>query len=218
MSNEIQYRTKANGELYKNDKDAIEQHPKSEIFGTSLLPYDYVEFNLGSPQQRVSRLLELGWEPEKFTPKGQPQVDEESLVAFAETSDRPEIKALADWLVYSSRARTIKTWMDCYNDSTGAIHGKVITNGAGGGRMSHNTPNTANIPAVKKDKETKLPKMGEVGKFTYELRDLWETRDRSTRTLVGCDAKSLELRMLAHYINDEEFTDQVCNGDVHRLS
>ena len=219
--NEIKYRTKANGELFKNVQDAIEQHPKSEVFGTSLLLYDYVDFNLGSPQQRVSRLLELGWKPEKYTkpskthPKGQPQVDEDSLIAFAESSDRPEIKALADWLVFSSRARGIKTWMDCYNEDTKAIHGKVMTNGAGGGRMSHNTPNTANIPAVKKDKETKLPKLREAGKFTYESRDLWVTRDPSTRLLVGCDAKSLELRMLAHYVNDEEFTDQVCNGDVH---
>lgn len=222
--NEIKYRKNKNGELYKNVKDAIEQHPKSEVVGDTLRLYDYVEFNLGSPSQRVAHLLSLGWKPAKFTkpsklhPKGQPQVDEDSLIEFAESSDRPEIRALAEWVVYSSRARNIKTWMDCFNDDTGCIHGKVMTNAAGGGRMSHNTPNTANIPKVRVDKsaDPPTPKLKDAGQYTYEARNLWTVRDIHTRTLVGCDAKSLELRMLAHYINDPEFTDQVCNGDVHK--
>ena len=33
--------------------------------------------------------------------------------------------------------------------------------------------------------------------------------------LVGVDAKGLELRMLAHYMNDKEYTNEVINGDIH---
>jgi len=32
---------------------------------------------------------------------------------------------------------------------------------------------------------------------------------------VGHDASGLELRMLAHYMNDKEFTEQILHGDIH---
>jgi DNA polymerase I-like protein with 3'-5' exonuclease and polymerase domains len=33
--------------------------------------------------------------------------------------------------------------------------------------------------------------------------------------LVGIDASGLELRMLAHYMNDEDYTNEILNGDIH---
>mgnify|MGYP003664557383 CR=1 FL=1 len=33
--------------------------------------------------------------------------------------------------------------------------------------------------------------------------------------LVGSDAQGLELRVLAHYINDPEYTKEVLEGDIH---
>jgi DNA polymerase I-like protein with 3'-5' exonuclease and polymerase domains len=33
--------------------------------------------------------------------------------------------------------------------------------------------------------------------------------------LVGMDASGLELRMLAHYMNDDDYTNEVINGDIH---
>jgi DNA polymerase I-like protein with 3'-5' exonuclease and polymerase domains len=33
--------------------------------------------------------------------------------------------------------------------------------------------------------------------------------------LVGIDASGLELRMLAHYLNDKEFINDIINGDIH---
>jgi DNA polymerase I-like protein with 3'-5' exonuclease and polymerase domains len=35
------------------------------------------------------------------------------------------------------------------------------------------------------------------------------------KKFVGYDASGLELRMLAHYMNDQEFTRQVLHGDIH---
>lgn len=35
------------------------------------------------------------------------------------------------------------------------------------------------------------------------------------RAIVGCDASGLELRCLAHYMNDEEYTDLILHGDIH---
>jgi DNA polymerase I-like protein with 3'-5' exonuclease and polymerase domains len=36
--------------------------------------------------------------------------------------------------------------------------------------------------------------------------------------MVGHDASGLELRMLAHYLNDEEFTKQILEGDIHTFN
>ena len=33
--------------------------------------------------------------------------------------------------------------------------------------------------------------------------------------LVGIDASGLELRMLAHYMKDEEYINEIINGDIH---
>jgi DNA polymerase I-like protein with 3'-5' exonuclease and polymerase domains len=64
----------------------------------------------------------------------------------------------------------------------------------------------AQIPAVR----------AELG---YECREVW-TVDKGNK-LVGIDASGLELRMLAHYMQDPEYTKAVCEGtqedgtDVH---
>jgi len=68
------------------------------------------------------------------------------------------------------------------------VHGKVITNGTITGRMSHQSPNMAQIPAV-------------YSPYGKECRALW-TVNKGYK-LVGVDASGLELRMLAHYMNDE---------------
>ena len=60
-----------------------------------------------------------------------------------------------------------------------------------------------------------LPLLGTEGVFTYEARDLWGTRDSSTRSLVGVDAKGIQLRVLAHYLNNKKFTEAVLDGDPH---
>ena len=38
---------------------------------------------------------------------------------------------------------------------------------------------------------------------------------RPGRVLVGYDATGLELRMLAHYMNDPDYTEVLLNGDIH---
>ena len=35
------------------------------------------------------------------------------------------------------------------------------------------------------------------------------------KVLVGIDASSIELRMLCHYMKDEDYTTQVVSGDIH---
>ncbi len=215
------YRTTKAGKPYSSYLRHLQEYPLVRRGDGDYTVHDYVPFNLGSPVQRVDKLQSLGWVPTKFTPKGNPKVDEESLMEFALSANVPEAEALAKWIVFAGRHSAIGTWLDNYNEDTGCIHGKVNTCGAGTTRCTHSSPNSANIPRVRTRKAedgTKYPLLGEDGAFTYESRALWTTRDRDNRRLVGYDASGLEFRMLAHYINDKEFTSHVCDGDIHAFN
>lgn len=184
----------------------------------SYTSYDYVEFNIGSPTQRVDKLISLGWKPEEFTEKGNPKPFDKgklspSLERFLEQNPTPEIELIARWMSINGRANMIRTWTENYNDSTGCIHGKLLV--ADTLRLRHQAPNTANIPAVRQDKKKSIL-YGEAGYYTYEARDLWCAR--GGRVLVGTDAAGLELRMLAHFLNRPAFTEQVVNGDPHQYN
>lgn len=168
--------------------------------------YEYKPFNIGSPAQRVTKLLSLGWKPQKFTEKGNPQVDEESLLDFYNKSDRPEIKAIAEWLVFTGRANMVQTWLNNVGPDS-RIHGKVFTCKAGTRRMTHSAPNTANIPKA----SAKVP-------YGKECRQLWSVADKDRRRLVGYDAKGLEMRMFAHYLNNPVAAELYVSGDPHQVN
>ena len=186
--------------------------------------YEDVEFNIGSPNQRVQKLLDLGWEPEEFTPVtkkgggGNPKPFDKgdlapSLVRFLEKNPTPEVELITKWMSYNGRANMINNWLENWDESTGCIHGKL--NVADTLRWKHSAPNTANIPAVRVDKDKNIVR-DEQGYYTYEARDLWVAREG--RVLVGTDAAGLELRMLAHFLDRPEFTEQVVDGDPHQYN
>jgi DNA polymerase I len=210
--NEFKRARKANGEFSANYLRHSAQYPRIELAedgGYSVS--DWVEFNLGSPKQRVEKLLEAGWKPTSFTPTGSPKVDEDSLNKFAEVTDNDSVRALAKWVVANSRANMVRTWMNAYKEETGAIHGNLWL--ASTLRYRHDNPNSANIPAVRTTKEG--IQYGEAGSWTYETRDLWTCGDRSLYNLVGVDAKGIQLRVLAHYLGDPEFTEAILSDDPH---
>ena len=152
-------------------------------------------FNPASRQQIVERLKMLGWEPTVLTEKGNVKIDETIL----KTIDIPEAKLLIDFFLISKRIVMINAWVDAVQKD-GRVHGKVNSCGAISGRMTHFSPNMAQIPA-------------NYSKWGTECRELWIAEEGNI--LVGCDASGLELRMLAHYINDEDFTNEILNGDIH---
>ena len=158
---------------------------------------DKVEtFNVGSRQQIAKRLGELGAVFGKTTEKGNPIVDESVL----ETIDLPEAKAVSEYLMLQKRYAQVHSWLDHVNEDTGRVHGRVISNGAVTGRMTHQNPNMAQIPASSKP-------------YGKECRSCWTVP--SGTKLVGFDASGLELRMLAHYMDDKEFTNVLLREDVH---
>lgn len=163
-----------------------------------------VTFNPGSRQQIGEKLRELGWKPKDFTPTGHPIVDE----AVLDKLNIPEAKIIAEYLMLNKRISQIQSWMEAVGKD-GRVHGKVITNGAVTGRMTHSSPNMAQIPNA-----------GSI--YGPECRECWTVEEGNV--LVGCDASGLELRMLAHYMKDEGYVDTVTKGsskegtDVHTVN
>src|SRR6266852_1602044 len=120
-------------------------------------------------------------------------------------------RLLAKRILLESRRRTLTEWLELASSEAGGyrIHGKFYGIGAWTHRMAHQKPNTANIP---NDTDTK----GKTKLLGKELRSLWCAP--KGRLLVGVDAEGIQLRIFAHYINDEEFTKELLNGDPHSLN
>ena len=170
-----------------------------EQWETAIAPFsriDFPVFNLGSRQQIGRHLQYYGWKPKQFTETGQPIVDEAVLRAV---KDIPEAALIGEYLMLQKRIAQVQSWLEAVKDD-GRVHGYVNSNGAVTGRMTHSSPNMGQIPAV-------------YSPYGRECRDVWTVPEGYK--LVGMDASQLELRMLAHYMNDEGYTNEVLNGDIH---
>jgi len=148
-------------------------------------------FNPGSRQQVAERLEAKGAVWKSRTETGKPKVDETTL---AENKHIPEALLVLEYLTLSKRIGMLKSWLDNVKED-GRIHGRVNTCGAVTGRMTHSAPNMAQIPSDPTYRECFVVPEG--------------------HKLVGVDASGLELRMLAHYMNDPEYTDLILHGDIH---
>ena len=155
------------------------------------------DFNINSRKQIGERLIKLGWVPEKFTPTGQPIIDEGTIKKI---KDIPEALLIANYFMLQKRIAQLLSWFKELNEDTGRVHGFVNHNGTITGRMTHRSPNMAQIPSSSSE-------------YGAECRACWTVPEGYK--LVGIDASGLELRMLAHYMNDKDYTNEVINGDIH---
>lgn len=153
-------------------------------------------FNTGSRQQLAERLSTLGAVWTEVTPSGKPVVDEKTL---RHNENIPEAKLALEYLLLQKRYAQVKSWLEHVQDD-GRVHGRVTSNGAVTGRMTHQSPNMAQVPAS-------------YSEFGKECRSCWVVPQG--KKLVGFDASGLELRMLAHYMNDEEYTNVLLTEDIH---
>ena len=201
--------TDVKGKLDRIYEQMQERWPAYEVerisakTGKQLKPV-LVTFNPGSRKQIGEKLQELGWKPQKFTEKKRPIIDEGSLAS----AKFPEAILIAEYLMLQKRVAQIESWLE-HVGPDGRVHGRVVTNGAVTGRMTHSGPNMAQIPNA-----------GSV--YGPECRACWTVEEGNV--LVGVDASGLELRMLAHYMKDEDYVRTVCEGssklgtDVHTVN
>lgn len=166
-------------------------------------PYTEVNLNVFNPGSRhhiADRLMKVrGWKPDQFTDKGQVKVDENVLLKLK----YPEAQKIGEYLMLQKRigqlAEGKQGWLNQVHPD-GRIHGSVNSNGAVTGRMTHSHPNVAQVPSVG-------------APYGAECRELFKVPQG--KKLVGIDVSGLELRMLAHYMNDPNYTREVVEGDVH---
>jgi len=143
---------------------------------------------------------------------------EENLKTLPE--DAPEAaRDLAKWLTLEGRRSSLQEWLQCVQED-GRIHGKFWHIGAWTHRMSHSSPNQANIPACwPKDKEgNPIEPKTAVEEVKYKYDDKLRALFKTSHFLVGADASGIQLRILAHYMESEEYKEAILDGDIHTLN
>lgn len=158
--------------------------------------WTYPELNLGSRKQVGRHLIHYGWKPTAFTETGQPKVDESTLKDVY----IPEAKLIARYLMLQKRQGQVSSWIDEYNHDTGRIHSRVHTIGTITHRMSSSNPNLQQVTASNKE-------------YGSEMRSLFIVPQ--DKVIVGADLSGLELRCLAHYMKDDDYTSEILSGDIH---
>lgn len=174
------------------------------------------DFNAASRDHIAARLKRLGWEPTEFTDGGKSKVDETVLGQLP----YPQAKPLAAFLMLEKRlgqlAEGKEAWLR-HVGPDGRIHGRVNGNGAVTGRMTHASPNMAQVPASG----------AEYGRDCRALFMAGTALDGAQLVLVGCDADALELRCLAHFMaryDDGAYVRTVLEGrkedgtDIHSVN
>jgi DNA polymerase-1 len=250
----LKYRTYVDsGKPLANLVKAMEEFPDHEIVNDSLICYHYVDFKPGSPKQRVERLNEAGWKPIEKTKTHSTLIREMNLASMGKIKNFDWDKAktrlekfnkygwvcsetnlntlpdtapegahkLAEWLTLEGRRSSLEEWLGQYNETTGRIHGSFEGIGAWTGRLSHSKPNEANIPSVfYGDANTAVKRVKQ--KYDGELRSLWTVE--KGHYLVGTDAEGIQLRLLAHFMESEDYRDYILKGkkedqtDIHNMN
>jgi DNA polymerase I - 3''-5'' exonuclease and polymerase domains len=159
-----------------------------------------------SLEERLKKYLVYGW-----------TVSEGNLATLP--PDAPEgSRKLARRLLLASRSSTLQQWINAsrpVSEPLGGvpekdytpewrIHGSFNHIGAWTHRMSHDRPNMGNVPKYNEKRPETTP-------YSDEMRSLWKAG--KGRLLVGVDAESIQLRILAHYIDDAEFTASLVSGN-----
>lgn len=165
-----------------------------------------VEFNPRSHKHIAERLVAIrGWKPEEFTEGGTPSTDADILEALG--AQWPECKDLARHAEIQKIIGMVAEGKSAYLKKVaadGRLRGRVATCGTVTGRCAHKEPNLGNIP-----------RRSPLGK---RVRKLFTTIPGYS--LVGADAKGLELRMLAHFLaafDGGKYVGIVVDGDPHEF-
>lgn len=180
------------------------------LAGAPLTKIEKVTFNPSSRRHIIKKLKELGWEPQSFTPSGEPELSDDILEAISD--DYPQASKLVEYLLLDKRLGQLadgdNAWLKKVG-SDGKMHGAMDTMGTVHSRASHFSPNMGQVPASKSP-------------YGRECRQLFgpnQCRIGGEKAVqVGADMSGLQLRGLAHYLypfDDGAYCRIVTEGDVH---
>lgn len=174
---------------------------------------------LEQEEDKLERYREFGW-----------KVSEGNLATLPDTAPAGA-KLLAQWLSLEGRRGDLVEWMAAYVPDSGRVHGKFKGIGAWTHRMAHYDPNQGNIFSSFEDDDIRgdSPSPVELVRLRYDnaLRSCWiasSGRECESAWLTGTDASGIQLRILAHYVNDADYSHAVCFGrkedgtDIHSVN
>jgi len=175
---------------------------KGYIAGEPFMKVKTIEFNPNS-RRHIEFCLrkKYNWKPKQMTAQGHAQIDESVLASL----EYPEAQKLAKFFMIQKRigqlAEGNQAWMKLAKN--GKIHHSIIAPSTVTGRATHRNCNLAQVPA------TRLP-------FGKQCRELFTVQDGYT--LLGTDLSGLELRCLAFYLDDPDYTRELLEGDIHTVN
>lgn len=165
---------------------------------------EWIETDLNSDKQVKEWLFTLGWKPTEWNKspttgeRTSPKLTEDSFKSLPEDVG----ESLKQRVTWRHRRSQIQGWIDQVRPDH-CLPAGANPLGTNTGRMRHRCV-------------VNVPKAADFVPFGKEMRSLFTARPG--RCIVGHDASGLELRMLAHYMNDKEFTEQVLDGDIHSFN
>ena len=179
----------------------VNNKTRGYVKGEPFVKTKTVQFNPSSRQHIQKCLVEkYGWKPKEYTDNGQAKIDDDVLGSL----DYPEAKKLAEYFLIQKRigmlAEGRASWLKKV-DQDGRIRHTIVSGATISGRAAHRDPNLGQVPSVS-------------APYGKECRDLFTVP--KGWWLCGSDLSGLELRCLAHYLDDGgEYGRQVLDGDIH---
>lgn len=163
---------------------------------------EVVKASLGNQDVVKEYLDSLGWKPDEWNWKkinGEfikmaPKFTEKSLLAVG----HPHAEMINEYYTLRQRRSVLQGFMQ-QSEGDGRIRGDVNDIGAQSFRQTHRI--IANLP-------------GGGAKYGAEIRGLFGVPEGSK--LVSADGAAYQVRLLAHYLKNEEYTDMVLTGDIHQ--
>lgn len=248
----IQYKINKDGSLHANIRKAYDRYGQCLMEGNELVGYNFVDFNPNSTKDRIEKLWEFGWDPiektdtaYKFKMQARPNrpwgkkkrltqeeydakkdyfnyygwtVNEVNLETLP--ADAPEGgRLLAKWLTLNGRRSALRERLQNLEPDS-----RIRTNfwfiGSWTHRMSHSSPNLANISSPFHG-EPQSPVEEIKAEYDADMRTMFDAEEGY---LVGTDAESIQLRILAHYLKNDEYVQAILEGnkadetDIHNVN
>jgi DNA polymerase-1 len=167
-------------------------------------PYCRIEFvggDVGNTNTVKEYLYTIGWKPDEWNWK---KIDGQFVKVSAKLSDSSLAplgrvgEVLSEYYTLRSRYSVMKGWFP-HIDENSRLHGDVFNVGTPTFRQTHKI--IANLPSGK-------------AVLGPEIRKLFIARPGYK--LVSADSAGCQLRLLAHFMGDDNYTREVLEGDIHQ--
>lgn len=163
--------------------------------------FEYIQPDLGNIDSVKLYLHKIGWEPDDWNWKkqGNEFIKVSEKLTTSSLEKLGEIGMLID-KYYTTRSRhsILKGWLESL-DENNRLHGSCFTISTPTGRARHS--GIVNVP-------------GADSEWGADIRKLFVASPGYT--IIGADSSGNQFRALCHYLKNEEYTNEVLNGDVHQ--